>query len=328
MPKAVGATVVRRVVEPGKPDPGPLSATEQQLYTLLIALAYPRIMETEVHTFTLAHIRRAWTYRMRIPDSAQRAADDAAADGTDNPLSVALAGGHRSYDRLRTMFDRLLTTLVEWDMWGEDGRPGWAKSTLLASCSVQEGADGDLVVKYAFAPHLRPLIGDPALYSNLRLRVLFAFTSSYAIPLYEWAQRFADRRTLPWRETMTVGRLRELLDVTPGTLKDWAQLRRRALDPAIQQVNAYSEFDLDYEVIRAKERGAPVEEVVWQIKRKSRESLYALTYKTADRQKPKDAPGASTRPAKSPAPSAATTNKNNTSAPVAQRPSQFGGWKL
>ena len=92
------------------------------------------------------------------------------------------------------------------------------------------------------------MLRDSEIYARMEMKVLSAFTSKYALSLYEaLAARVNLRKTM---ETIDLARLRQWLGVAPGKLKRWQDLRRKALEPAVREVNAYSPIAVETEPVK------------------------------------------------------------------------------
>jgi plasmid replication initiation protein len=78
---------------------------------------------------------------------------------------------------------------------------------------------------------------------------MFCFTSKYALALYEMVQK---RGNLKHKhvEEFSVGEMRGLLGVPRSKLTEFADLRRKALIPAVDEVNALSPFMVQLDAVR------------------------------------------------------------------------------
>ena len=251
-----------------------LTQFDRQIWTYLVALAYERMSTADEHRVTYKAIREQISERMVLVHE----------DG-ERVVRRASSAGHESNDRIRESITKLQKTIVAWDIFREDNRSkalkaGERQSQLLGSAGFEYQYDenGERVLLYSFPVHLRPLLSNPQTYSYLRTRVVFSFTSLYALRLYESLQRHADRRVKPWRVTLDVEKLRLLLGVKPGQLAGFGNLKQRALDPALEQINAFAEFDVACDFVRGTGRGAPVKEIVLTISAKSETAAVRALY--------------------------------------------------
>jgi plasmid replication initiation protein len=101
----------------------------------------------------------------------------------------------------------------------------------------------DGVLSYSFDAKLIPLLRESGVFGKLELRVIWAFASKYALALYEAVARRV-RLQHVWMEELDIAALRELLRVPPGKLERFADLNRKALRPAVLEVNALAPFEV------------------------------------------------------------------------------------
>lgn len=264
-----------------------LTHLDRQIWTYLVARAYNRIGLDDEHRIPYVEIREQMNERMVL------------VAGEDGNKSVrrATSGGHESNDRIREAIAKLQKTIVAWDIFDEDertsqsikplakpGRPpkgvkrGDRQSQLLGSTGHDYGHGGERVLLYSFPVHLRSLLSNPTTFSYLRTRVVFSFTSQYALRLYETLQRYADRRIKPWLLRVDVDRLRLLIGIREGQLQGFGRLWQRALQPALEQINAFAEFEVACEVHRGNGRGSPVEGVTLTVRPKSEAAAVQTLY--------------------------------------------------
>jgi hypothetical protein len=146
-----------------------------------------------------------------------------------------LRGGHESTDRLGASIERLMAALVRVRLPNGD----LMRVSLLGSNTEPPGADG--VFRYRFDGDLRKIIRDSSVFARIRSEVAFALSSKYALALYEMIQK---RGNLTHRisENFEIGELRGLLGVEKGKLTAFADFKRRALAPAVKEVNALGDY--------------------------------------------------------------------------------------
>jgi hypothetical protein len=235
--KAVG------VVEISEPA-GQLSLSDRRLFNFLLAHAYP-------------NLGRRPNYAVRLSDIRGFAA--LARDGT----------GEADNRRLKSSIERLQKTLVTFNYLDSDKGTVWQSSQLLGTCILAERT-GELT--YMFPSGLEDRLAEPALYSYISLRVIYQFESKYALILYEILKRYADRAAAEPYWAVKTSELRDLLGCRER-LKDWKDFRRRALDPALEEVDQLSEFAVEvFETRQGGGRGGgKVVGVTFRIRRKERQ---------------------------------------------------------
>jgi plasmid replication initiation protein len=104
------------------------------------------------------------------------------------------------------------------------------------------------VLLYKFPEGLRRVIQDSRYWGRIKAYVMFAFTSKYALALYEALCLRANLRAV--EQTFSVDDFRALLGVEPDKLPLFKNLKKWALDPAVLEINALSDFNVAIEPIR------------------------------------------------------------------------------
>lgn len=156
---------------------------------------------------------------------------------------------HKGGERVRDSVQRLLETVVEMKTTDSAGNPATMMTTLLASIVTTDDeskANGEVV--FTFSRHMREIVANSAYWGRIKGYVMFAFTSKYALALYEALCLRMNRRND--YEELSVEGLRQLLGVDPGKLKEFKNLKLRALDPAVLEVNALSDFNVEIVPLR------------------------------------------------------------------------------
>ncbi|MEM6409329.1 MAG: replication initiation protein, partial [Pseudomonadota bacterium] len=117
--------------------------------------------------------------------------------------------------------------------------------------------------EYEIPPRLRRIIKNSVVFARLQREVMFALTSKYALTLYEMVQK---RGNLRWRasERFTLAELRGILGVPKGKLTTWSNLRLRAIDPAVREVNQLSLYMVEVTPIKTGRSVTHVELKWWK----------------------------------------------------------------
>jgi plasmid replication initiation protein len=112
-------------------------------------------------------------------------------------------------------------------------------SQLLGSTRVK--SNGDLT--YSFPAELSDLLKDSSVFAKLDLEVMKSFSSKYAFALYEAISR---RINLSHKfvEELDIGDIRDILGVEDGKLTTHYNLRTKAIDPAVNEVNAITPYQV------------------------------------------------------------------------------------
>ncbi len=155
-----------------------------------------------------------------------------------------LRGLHDSNDRIRPCLEKLQKTLVLAKM--PDGSLRTVQ--MLGGTDMGDTNREDGVLKYDFHRKLVPLLRSSEVYARMEIKVLSAFTSKYALSLYEVISARINLRKS--EEVIDVDGLRLWLGVEDGKLTEWADLRRFSLTPALKEVNGLSPYEVEVEPIK------------------------------------------------------------------------------
>lgn len=164
-------------------------------------------------------------------------------DAIDKPVThviakAALRGSHNSNDRVGDSLERLMSAIVKVAVvW--DGEPAIERVQLLGGNLESGRADG--LLEYEIPARLRKIIRNSQVFARLQREVMFALSSKYALTLYEMVQK---RGNLRWKasERFALDSFRGIIGVPKGKLSSWSNLKLRAIDPAVAEVNALSDF--------------------------------------------------------------------------------------
>ncbi len=214
----IKATALVEVRATGNED---LRLSDRKLFNHLLAIAAPNMGKSARHNTYLSDIRRF---------AAE--ARDAASHGDTNFW-------------LKESLTRLQKVLVQYDVLNSDGRT-WVSDHLLGRVTINE-VTGELT--FEFPEEVAQRLVEPALYSALSLSVIYQFTSKYALTLYEILKRYADRKATEPYWSAKIDEVRDVLGCR-DKLKDFKDLRKKALDPAIQEINELAEFSVEMDEVR------------------------------------------------------------------------------
>ena len=149
--------------------------------------------------------------------------------------TTELKSDNQTNQRLRQTLRHLQQTLVvSVQSNGEE-----VTSQLLGSTRIKPNGD----LEYSFPLELSGLLKDSSVFAKLDLEVMKSFSSKYAFALYEEVSR---RINLSYQmtEDLSVQGLRDLLGVEGGKLITHHNLRTKALEPALSEVNAITPYQV------------------------------------------------------------------------------------
>ena len=146
---------------------------------------------------------------------------------------------HDSNDRLSQSIEALMRTVVT--IARADGSTD--RVQLLGWNNLADPRRPHGTLKYAIPPELSVLLKDSRVFAKLELEVLKAFSSKYALALYESVSRRV-RLQHVCTETFDLEDFRDLLGVEEGKLKTFGNLNMYAIKPALAEINALAEFSV------------------------------------------------------------------------------------
>ena len=195
----------------------PLTLQDRRIYNLLILNAWDSITEPKEHRIHKRELRGTHHTSERVGDSLLR-------------LMGAVA-------QLR----------IERDAGEGDGPETFTRRVQLLA-GTEELAQSNGIVFYSFPAAVRGIIRESSQYARLQKQVMFAFSSKYALALYEMVQKRGNLK-FKTNEEFPVDRFRSLLGVEPGKLGEFKSFKQRAIDPAVLEVNGLGEFGCKVEPV-------------------------------------------------------------------------------
>ena len=161
-----------------------------------------------------------------------------------------LRGAHKGGERVKDSILRLMKTVVEVPTKDSKGGPATRLVQILSDTTVSDDDSNPAgQVVYSFSPGMRGIIKDSTLWGRVRSAVVFAFTSKYALALYELITARINLKHV-WQEEFSVDDFRALLGVPEGKLERIPNLLQRVIQPAALEVNGLADFGVSIEPIR------------------------------------------------------------------------------
>lgn len=184
---------------------------------------------------------------------------DMAAEGREFKITLSeLRGNHTSNDRVRDAVVQLMRTVVRVRM--SDGKETLVQLLGETDIETQAGVTGWLT--YTFQPRLLPILRDSRIFARLELQLLHGFRTKYGMALYEIVARRVGQKHVFYEDIDTDG-LRDLLGVPEGKLGPFGALRRKAIEPAVEEVNAVAPFSCSIEPVETKGRKVVALRLSW-----------------------------------------------------------------
>ena len=159
-------------------------------------------------------------------------------------------GAHKGGERVKDSILRLMKTVVEVPTKDSKGAPATKLVQILSDTTVSDDDNNPAgQVVYSFSRGMREIIKDSTLWGRVRSAVVFAFTSKYALALYELITARINLKHV-WQEEFSVDDFRALLGVPNGKLERIPNLLQRVIQPAALEVNGLADFGVQIEPIR------------------------------------------------------------------------------
>lgn len=191
---------------------GPLTLQDRRVFNLLI--------------------ENAWGPKLGIP-------------GHDFSISTAdLKSETESNQRLVTTIERLMRVIVVAQQ--SDGSE--TRLQLLTTNNLKT-TENRGVLTYCFPPKLAELLKESTIFAKLDLEVMKSFSSKYAFSLYEAISRRIRLQHI-YTESLSIDEMRDLLGVDDGKLKDFKNLRIKAIEPALTEVNSITPYQVHIEPLK------------------------------------------------------------------------------
>ena len=195
----------------------PLTLQDRRIYNLLILNAWESIIEPKEHTIRKKDLR----------------------------------GSHNVNDRVEDSITRLMGAIAQIKIERQDPETGVAETftrrvQLLGT--TDESLRGNGIVFYTFPAALRAIIKQSTQFARLQKQVMYAFSSKYALALYEIVQKRGNMK-YKTSEEFPLDRFRSLLGVEAGKLEQFKSFKQRAIDSAVLEVNGLGEFGCKVEPI-------------------------------------------------------------------------------
>lgn len=179
------------------------------------------------------------------------------------PYSVLNETFHKSRDELAEAVAELHCTVVSVQLVSRQGRSYTKSGPILSDVEREPDSLDDAEIRFEFSPTLRRVIADSTHWAAVSRRAVLSFESRYSLRLYLWLALRANLRKTA--EDVSLDDLRALLGVPRHALPRWQDVKRRALDPALEEINHLAGFHADYMPLKQGRRVAGVR-IVWGLK--------------------------------------------------------------
>jgi hypothetical protein len=189
------------------PSGGHMSLRGGKLFHLLVQAAGVDVAEDVTHSITLASLNN--TFHIAVPELVE-------------------------------LVDELHTTTLKLKLTDAKGRRYTKSGPILSDVEREDESNAQAELRFQFSPTMRKAIANSSHWAVVSKRAVLAFESRYSLRLYTVLSLRAGLRKTS--EDFALDDLREILGVPAGKLATWKNLRLRALDPAIAEINQLAGF--------------------------------------------------------------------------------------
>lgn len=170
---------------------------------------------------------------------------------------------HLSRDELSAAIAELHSTVVSVQLVSRQGRPYTKSGPILSDVEREADALDNAEIRFEFSPTMRRVIADSTHWAAISRRAVLSFESRYSLRLYLWLSLRANLRKSA--EDVPIDDLRALLGVPVNALGRWQDVKRRALDPAIAEINHLAGFRAVFMPLKQGRRIVGVR-IAWGVK--------------------------------------------------------------
>ena len=186
---------------------------QRRAWNVLLANAYDELPDKDIHRVSVAELAAKLGYK-------------------SNDL-----------DYLKETLEALGACQVKWNLLNKDKKEKWGFANLLASADIENG-----LCTYGFAPHLRPKLHNPRIYTKLNLRLQNRFKGQYALILWEICFDYFDTdRDQGETPFILLETFRELMGIEENEYSGFPFLNRDVLKPALKEINELTNYHVEVE---------------------------------------------------------------------------------
>jgi plasmid replication initiation protein len=184
------------------------------------------------------------------------------AEGRDYTIEIddLKPDGHKGYEMVEDAIEALMRTLLVIRM--SDGKT--RRVQFLGGNDLEDPDRPAGVLTYSFDKRLIEVLRDSTIWGKIAIPVLMAFTSKYAVSLYENLAQLV-HLTHKTAEDYTLDAFRDLLGVPPGRYRTFGELNKHVVKPAVDEVNALAPFRITILPIKQGKKVTAIR-VGWEVK--------------------------------------------------------------
>lgn len=172
--------------------------------------------------------------------------------------------------RLKHDIKEMVNTSVSFDILGRDNERKWKIMALIAEAELDLQRK---TISFAFSPTIREQIVRPRLYARINMSAVRAITTRHALAIYELVK---DYYGIGRTKRLPLTDFKQLMGLGSDEYSNFANLRKRVIDPAIEEINKRPEVEVkvDYELFS---EGKKVVAIQFLVSEKSIEKVLMLS---------------------------------------------------
>jgi hypothetical protein len=163
------------------------------------------------------------------------------AEGRDYTIEIddLKPDSHKGYEMVEEAIEALMRTILVMRMPSGKTR----RVQFLGGNDLDDPDRPAGVLTYSFDKKLIEVLKDSTIWGKITIPVLMAFTSKYAVSLYENLAQYINL-SKKINQVYSLDAFRDLLGVPPGRYKTFGELNKHVLKPALAEVNALAPFNV------------------------------------------------------------------------------------
>ena len=166
---------------------------------------------------------------------------------------------HRGYEMVEEAIETLMRTILTVKLPNGATR----RVQFLGGNDLDDPKRPAGVLSYSFDKRLIEILKDSTIWGKISIPVLMAFTTKYAVSLYENIAQMVnlERKT---SHIYSLEEFRQLMGVQNGRYKTFGELNKYVLKPAVMEINALASFGLSVLPVKEGKRVVKIHVGWWQ----------------------------------------------------------------
>lgn len=176
---------------------------------------------------------------------------------------------HKGYEMVEEAIIALMGTILTVRM--ADGRT--RRVQFLGGNDLDDPERPAGALTYSFDKRLVEIIKDSAIWGKIALPVLMAFTSKYAVSLYENASQWAGLGRKSYHD-LSLDEFRAMLGVEAGKYGAFGALNKHVLKPVLMEINALAPFNMSVSPVKEGKKVARLRVSWWNKNRDEMDAAF------------------------------------------------------